>query len=419
MLHVAILTIGDELTGGRIQDTNTSFIARACGREGWKLAASMAVGDDEGAIKKALDYLLTLADAVVVTGGLGPTADDITTESIAKAFGLPLIANDEVLAYIKTIFVNYNLVWTDNNAKQAVFPAGAEIIPNPGGTAAGFALHVGGKVIAVIPGVPREAERMFPEGVVPLFKRAFPEAGLPVHTRTIKIFGVPEAKADELLADIDRKKEGVEIGFYPRFPEIHLVLSCRTESASDAKQKLGHVEAIIEGRLSEFIFAYDDETMEGTVAAGLTDRGLTIAVAESCTGGLICDRLTDVPGSSGFLERGFVTYSNAAKTELLGVPQETLEEHGAVSEPTARLMAEGARKNAGTDLGLSVTGIAGPTGGSAAKPVGTVFIALADKKGTSCRNYSFRWDRRRIKQISAQAALLMVRRYLRGGMESV
>ena len=413
-MNIGILTIGNELTSGRIQDTNSALIARAAQEQGWKVAAMLSVGDEDAAIHEALDYLLARADAIVVTGGLGPTADDMTTAAIARAFGLPLRVDESVLAHIHDLFAKRRFPWTENNAKQAVFPEGAEVIPNPVGTAAGFAVRRGGKIVAVIPGVPGEAKRMLPEGVVPLFRKAFPEAAPHVETLTFKLYGLSESTVDVAVADADLASLGISVGFYPNFPENHLVLTARTASAEEAAVKLREAGARVEARLAKNIFAHGQETLEGIVAALLTEKRMKLAVAESCTGGLITDRLTDVPGSSDFLERGVVTYSNAAKTALLGVPETVISAHGAVSEETARLMAEGVRRLAGTDLGLAVTGIAGPAGGTEAKPVGTTFIALADGGQTLCRHYAFRWDRRRNKVAAAQFALLMLRGHLLG-----
>ena len=318
------------------------------------------------------------------------------------------------MAHVRDLFAKRRLHWTENNAKQALFPEGAEIIANPNGTAAGFAVRREGKIVAVIPGVPAEARKMLPEGVIPLFRKAFPNSSLHVETLTFKLFGLSESTVDEAVADADLASLGISVGFYPNLPENHLVLTARTASAEEAAERLREAGARVEARLAKNIFARGQETLEGIVARLLTEKKLTLAVAESCTGGLITDRLTDVPGSSIFLERGVVTYSNASKMSLLGVPEAVIAAHGAVSEETARLMAEGVRRLAGTDLGLAVTGIAGPTGGTEAKPVGTIYIALADGGTTRCRHYAFRWDRRRNKVVAAQFALLMLWRYLLG-----
>lgn len=417
-MKVGILTIGNELTSGRIQDTNSAMITRAMQEQGWAVAGMISVGDEDSAIHDALDHLLARAEAVIVTGGLGPTADDITTAALAKSFGLALYSDPAVLAHVRGIFEGRGLRWTENNAKQALFPEGAEIIANPAGTAAGFALRRAGRIVAVIPGVPVEAKRMLFEGVIPLFRKAFPEAALHVETATFKLFGLPESAVDEAMADADLAGLGVAIGFYPNFPENHLVLTVREASADVAGEKLRAAGAMVRTRLGKHIFATGEETLAGNVARRMVGENLTLAVAESCTGGLIADRLTDIPGSSAFFECGVVTYSNAAKTALLGVPESVIRDQGAVSAETARLMAEGVRKSAGTDLGLAATGIAGPTGGTDAKPVGTVFIALSDGRTTCCRPYAFRWDRRRNKVMASQAALLMLWRHLTGELQN-
>ena len=415
-MEIGVLTIGNELTSGRIQDSNSAMIARAAQVQGWQVAGMMSVGDDAGVIRDALAYLLARAEAVIVTGGLGPTADDITTEAIARSFGLPLRQDSAVLAHVRSLFEKRGLVWTENNAKQALFPEGAEVIANPTGTAAGFALRREGKVVVVIPGVPAEADRMLGEGVIPFLRDAFPGAAIHVETATFKLFGIPEAAVDAAMADADLAGLGVAIGFYPNFPENHIVLTVRESSAETAKEKLREAGARVEARLGKHIFAKGRETIQGNIASLMTDRRLTLALAESCTGGLIADRLTDVPGSSVFFERGIVAYSNAAKTALLAVPESVIREEGAVSDRTARLMAEGARSLAGTDLGLAVTGIAGPSGGTEEKPVGTIHIALADGKTTLCRRHALRWDRRRNKVAASQVALLTLWRYLTGEM---
>jgi len=413
-MKVGILTIGNELTSGKTQDTNSSYIARELVQRGWQMTGVMSVGDDYQAIKDGLDYILARADAVIVTGGLGPTVDDITTAAVAKAYNRNLFTDEATLNHIKERFAWAKLNWTNNNAKQAEFPEGAEVIPNPAGTAAGFALKVGAKMIAVIPGVPMEARRMLTEGVIPVLIKSFPEEQHHLERRIIKTFGLAEAAVDERLADIDLKSLGVDIGFYPNFPEIQIVLAIRDADEAKAKRNLELAEGHVVNRLKEHIFGFDQDTLEGVCAALLTAKKLTLAAAESCTGGLLTDRLTDIPGSSVYLDRGVVTYSNQSKTDLLGVPPEILNEFGAVSAETARLMAEGVRKLGKTDIGISTTGIAGPAGGTEKKPVGTVFMALADNDKTYCRQYRYRWDRRRIKIITTQAVLLMLKRYLKG-----
>jgi nicotinamide-nucleotide amidase len=413
-MKVAILTIGNELMSGRTADTNSSFIAREINLQGWRVEALMSVEDNFHSIKTRLKYLMTTADVIICTGGLGPTADDITTEAIARTFGLPLHTDENILTHIKEMFTSRNLVWIENNAKQALFPQGAEIIANPVGTAPGFALQVEGKWIFVIPGVPWETQRMLPDHVIPFLRREFPQSEQCIVRQTIKTFGLSEAAVAKSLMDIDFDALGVNVGFYPVFPENHLVLVSRGETHDEAQQSLDTAQKEIIARLGKYIFSYGEGTLEEIVAGLLKGKKLTISVAESCTGGLITSRLTDVAGSSAYLERALVTYSNAAKISLLCVPAQIIEEHGAVSEETARLMAAGVRKLSGTDLGLASTGIAGPDGGTESKPVGTVYLALSDHAQTIFRHYVYRWDRKRNKMIFSQAALLLLKDYLQG-----
>jgi nicotinamide-nucleotide amidase len=408
------LTIGNELTSGRTQDANSSFIAACINRQGWEVAVMMSLGDDKWAIERGLKHMIDISDAVIVTGGLGPTADDITTASIADALGLALYTDEAALLHIQTLFRNYGLRWTENNAKQAIFPEGAYPICNPVGSAWSFYLKIGKKIIVVTPGVPQEVRRIIPEQVIPLLEREFIKGKHHVESRTIKLFGIAEAAVDQALADINWDQMDVGVGFYPQFPETHVVVTAKRTSSEETKKIIQMAEDEINKRLGEYVFAYDDETLEGVVASLLTKRSLTLSVAESCTGGLIADRLTDVSGSSAFLERGVIAYSNLSKKELLGIPDAVLKEFGAVSEQTAVLMAKGVKKLAQTDIGLATTGIAGPTGGTESKPVGTVFVALADDRETFCRHFIFRWDRRRVKIIASQAALMMLNRRLSG-----
>lgn len=413
-MKTGILTIGNELLSGRVADTNSSFIAREINLQGWPVEAMMSAGDDFEIIKNRLHYLLSFTDAVICCGGLGPTADDITTAAIARAFDLPVVTDEKTLTYLKEVFARRNFTWTENNAKQAMFPQGAEVIFNPVGTAAGFALPVNGKLVLVMPGVPSETRRMLPEGVMPILRRHFPQPAQHTLKQTIKIFGLGEAVIDEKLADVNFQEMGVSVGFYPVFPENHLVLIVHAMSGERAQASLRQAVDAVWERLVDYIFSCGEETLEEIVGAALVEKKLTIAVAESCTGGLIASRLTDVAGSSAYFERGLVTYSNEAKINLLGVPAAIIEKHGAVSEETARLMAEGARRIAKTHLGLSSTGIAGPAGGGPEKPVGTVYLALADARQTVCRHYHFRWERRKNKLITSEAALILLNNFLQG-----
>jgi nicotinamide-nucleotide amidase len=413
-VKIGILVVGDELTRGMVQDANASYLAPILQEEGWEVSFIAASGDGGEDIATALRFLLSHSRAVIVTGGLGPTADDRTTESLARALGRGCFRDEEALRRIRERFNLLGLPWTENNAKQADFPDGAVPVPNPAGTAWGYILEEGGRTVAVLPGVPSEVRRMFPEGVLPLLRERLSGSGKGPPKRTLKLFGIGESRIDEILAGVDFARLGVSLGFYPRFPENQLVLTSRNADRAVAERNLEEAEEKVRGCLGKYIFARDEETLEGIVGTLLSGRKLTLAVAESCTGGLVADRLTDVPGSSAYFERALIVYSNASKEEMLRVPSALLAAHGAVSREAAGSMAEGVRALAGTDLGLSTTGIAGPGGGTDLKPVGTVFIAVAGNEGTVCREFRFRWNRRRVKEISAQWALEMLRRYLEG-----
>ena len=349
-MKIGILTIGNELTSGKTQDTNSSFIARHVNIRGWHISAIMSVPDDDVDIKEGLAYIMSFSDAVIITGGLGPTVDDITTAAIARAFGLNLYVDEEVLKYLKDRFERMQLRWTDNNTKQAMFPEGAETIRNPVGMAWGFSLRRDGKVIVVMPGVPSEAKSMLTEEVIPIFRRDFKEAALYVESRMVKLTGITEARIDEILADVDFSGLGVNIGFYPNFPEIQVVLTARCTTEHEARERVRQAGEQVDKRLQKYIFAYDQETLEGLIAGLLTEKKMTLAVAESCTGGLIADRLTDISGSSAFFERSVVAYSNQSKTDILGVPEDVIVQFGAVSREVAVLMAEGVRAIGKTDL---------------------------------------------------------------------
>ncbi len=412
-MKIGILVVGDELTRGMVQDANASYLAPILQEEGWEVSFIAASGDGGEDIATALRFLLSHSRAVIVTGGLGPTADDRTTESLARAFGRGCFRDEEALRRIRERFDLLGIPWTENNAKQADFPEGAVPVPNLGGTAWGYVLEDEGKTVAVLPGVPSEVRRMFPEGVLPLLRERLSGGGKGPLKRTLKLFGISESRIDEVLAGVDFASLGISLGFYPRFPENHLVLTSRNSDRA-AERNLEEAVERVRRSLGQYIFARDEETLEGVVASLLRGRKRTLAVAESCTGGLVADRLTDVPGSSAYFERGLVVYSNASKERMLHVPSALLAAHGAVSREAAASMAEGVRALAGTDLGLSTTGIAGPGGGTDVKPVGTVFVAVAGERGTVCRKFRFRWNRRRIKEISAHWALEMLRRYLEG-----
>ena len=398
------------MVSGEIADANAFFMANALTERGFCVTRVSMVGDQEGQIQDALLQSRDRAEAVIVSGGLGPTSDDLTTPAAAKAFGESLVLHEESLGQIRERFARGGMEMPRSNEKQAVFPASAEIIPNPVGTAPGFCLKSRGKAIFFLPGVPRELQHLFRETVLPRLERAR-KGNIHYRARTLKIFGLTESAIADRLSGIRAEHFSATLAYLPRYPENHIKIIVQGSDLEEVKRNLAELERVIRGKLEGRVFAVDRETLEEIVGRLLKERQATLAVAESCTGGLVAHRMTNIPGSSEYFERGVVVYSNQAKTELLQVPKELLAELGAVSAPVAEKMAEGMRHLSRATIGLAITGIAGPAGGSADKPVGTVFIALSGPDGTASRRYQFWGDRDQVKMISAQTALEWVRRY--------
>ena len=403
---IAVLAIGDELLNGEISDTNTARIARRLEAHGYHLRESLAVADAESDIGEALLGLAEKREVVIVTGGLGPTGDDLTARAAARALGRPLVLNDEALTQIRAFFARIDKPMHPRNEKQALLPQKSTILPNPLGTAPGFLLQQNGKELFFLPGVPAEMEAMLEAAVLPQLARRS-GGTFPRRERIFKLFGLAEPKTEEMLADL-ALPEGVGIGFGVDFPLVHLKLRAAGE---DAETLLDRAELVVRRQFDAYIVAVDAETLPENVGRLLGATGLTLALAESCTGGWIAKLLTDVPGASSFLERGAVTYSNLAKQHWLGVTDEILERHGAVSEPCALAMARGMRRAAGTDLALAVTGIAGPEGGTPDKPVGTVFLALAADGEEQVHGYRFGGDRNQVRLLAAHMGLEWLRRF--------
>ena len=398
------------MVSGEIADANAFFMANALTEMGFCVTRVSMVGDQEGQIQDALLQSRDRAEAVIVSGGLGPTSDDLTTAAAAKVFGESLVLHEESLEQIRERFAKGGLEMPRSNEKQAVFPASAEIIPNPVGTAPGFCLKSRGKAIFFLPGVPRELQHLFRETVLPRLERER-KGNIHYRARTLKIFGLTESAIADRLSGIRAEHFSATLAYLPRYPENHVKIMVQGPDLEKVKRNLAELERVIREKLEGRVFAVDRETLEEIVGRLLKERQATLAVAESCTGGLLAHRMTNIPGSSEYFERGVVVYSNQAKTELLQVPGELIAELGAVSAPVAEKMAEGVRHLSRATLGLAITGIAGPGGGSADKPVGTVFIALSGPDGTASRRYQFWGDRDQVKMISAQTALEWVRRY--------
>ena len=411
----AVISTGDELTTGRTVDTNASFIADNLVAAGLDVTTIIVVGDYPERITWAWQAALRQADVVISTGGLGPTADDLTTETVAALAGRTLVMHQPVADRIRQMFEAMGRVMPENNLKQAMFPDGAEIVPNALGTAPGFRLDLdtehGRRHLVVLPGVPREMKPMLEEQVLPWLARARGRDELYL-SHIFQTFGISESALDELVAGCVGPDEG-RIAFRAAFPQISVRLTVHGPAAQ-VPQRLETLAARLRARVGAYAYGEGETTMEAVVGELLTQRGLTLALAESCTGGLVGNRITNVPGSSAYLKGGIVAYSNEVKQQSLDVRSETLAAHGAVSEEAAVEMATGVRRVLGADIGLAVTGIAGPEGGTPDKPVGTVCFALATASAVRHRRYQLWGSRDWVKLLSSQIALDWVRRFLLG-----
>ena len=410
-MKAEIITIGNELSSGSVQNTNATFIANQLHTIGIEVVKITTVGDDTETIVDALRSAQQKVSFVIVAGGLGPTVDDITTRAAAEALRRKLVLNKHALNAMEEKFQKFGRTMSPHNVKQAYLPSGSALIPNPIGTACGFSLAKSSTLFIFLPGVPREMKRMFEESVTPVIKKEQPETSL-VRSRVLKIFGKNESYCDQMLSDVIKSEKEITFAFLPHYPEISLKLTMRGNDKKYIEKKLKAVERTITKILGDIIFGKDEETLEEVVGNLLRSKGATISLAESCTGGLITHRLTNVPGSSDYLERSLIVYSNKAKKELLKVPATILNRFGAVSKETAECMAKGVKSLSKTNLGLAVTGIAGPTGGTPEKPVGTVFISLAHSRYITTQKHRFYGDREQIKSMTSHYALDTLRKYL-------
>ena len=385
---------------------------------GISLYRHTTVGDNPERVEAALREATSRSDLVLTTGGLGPTSDDLTMECISSIAGEELVEFTEAREHVDRAFLRLGYSTPpQSNYKQAYFPQSATLIPNPVGTAMGARVEVGGSIIASFPGVPQEMTVMFEEEVGPFVRER--SVGGVISSRTLWFVGIGESAIAEQVQDL---LDATDPTVAPLAGQgrVRLRITTRAETEAAAQAKIEPVEEEILARLGKYYFGADDDTLESVIGRLLTDRAATLAVAESCTGGLIAKRLTDIPGSSAYFGESFVTYSDAAKERLLGVPRETLEEHGAVSEPVARAMAEGVRKAAEADYGLSVTGVAGPEGGTEEKPVGLVWLGLAHADGVVTERLDLSaWQRSRpaIRERSANRAFDFFRKHLVGSGE--
>ncbi|MFI5252094.1 MAG: competence/damage-inducible protein A [Bacteroidota bacterium] len=404
-----IITIGDELLIGQVLNTNAPFIAQKLNSIGIQVIRTLTVGDVDDEILKSFQESFAAFDLTIVTGGLGPTHDDITRKNVCAFFNTDLVRDEATVENIKRLFTVRNIQMNALTEDQAMVPRKAKIIPNLNGTAPGYLFDHENKYLIVLPGVPYEMEAMMVNFVIPFFQKLSHQIIL---HRTLKTTGIPESLLARRLGDIDELMLGAKLAFLPAPSGVRLRITVIDADPEAAEQKVKEVEARIRSKVEKFIYGTDTEELEEVLGKILTDQRLTIAVAESCTGGNLANRLTNVAGSSYYFERGVITYSNQSKTDLLKIHPDIVEAYGAVSREVAMAMASGIRDIARVDIGLSVTGIAGPSGGTPDKPVGTVWIGYSDEHESFAVKFNFGENRLRVKERASQAALDLLRRKL-------
>jgi nicotinamide-nucleotide amidase len=409
-MRVTLINTGTELLLGDVQDAHLAFVAREIFSLGLRIEERRTVPDSE-AIGRTLGELFPRCEILFVTGGLGPTSDDITREAIAELLQLQLHQDSRLLASLRQRLKARGIKWTAGIARQADVPAGAQVLPNENGSAPGLYLkaninpRIPSPHVFVLPGPPRELQPMFRTFVMPILNSIVPASGL-LERRLYKIAGVGESIVEEAIGEKVMAIPGIELGYCARPGEVELRIIGKPQPIEQA-------DAIIKSTLGLSIFSASDESLEEVIVKLLTHRNQTLATAESCTGGLIADRITNVPGASNVFIAGYICYANRAKSDMLDIDPKLIEENGAVSEPVARVLAEHACACAGSDYALATTGIAGPTGGSPEKPVGTVYVALASAGSeTIIRKFFFPTDRESFKQLATQSALDLLRRKL-------
>jgi len=418
LLTAETIAIGTELLIGGKSDANSLFLADELGKLGIEVRFKSIVGDTQSDIALVVGHAAKRAGVVIMTGGLGPTVDDRTREAVAQATGRRLGKRKDALDGMKIRLAQWGRTPNKGQLRQTLIPSGATVLANPVGSAPGFCLTWKNSLIVSLPGVPKEMEAMMVQEVTPILKSRLNDTkqmARPIVRQVFHTFGLPEADVDEKLKGLIPKGVPVDLGLLAS--PMGVLVSLTTKSGPRKSRITGNLlqslARQLRSRLTGWLFAEGHETMEGVVGRLLTKQGLTVAVAESCTGGLIGHRLTQVPGSSAYVDRGVICYSNRAKQEMLGVPADLIVNYGAVSKEVAASMAKGVRERAGVSVGVSVTGIAGPGGGTAIKPVGLVYVGLDGEAGDSItKEFRFHGDRHAIKQRSSQAALDVLRRWL-------
>ncbi len=409
-MKAIVISIGNELLSGKTVNTNAAFISGKLHELGIETLRVVTIGDDGAAIQRQLAEAVKQADVVITTGGLGPTHDDITKRAVTEFFGSRLVFREAILRNIEERFRRRGVPMPAVNRNQAMVPQEAELIDNPVGTAPGMLFRRRKTLIFVLPGVPREMQAMMQEFVVPFLKK---QGRLePIRVWQYRTTGIAESRIYQICQDILEEFRDYEVAFLPKFTGVDIRVAVK--AASPNAGRFAEFETELYRRIGTYIYTQGEEELEAVVGRLLKEKGLTIAVAESCTGGLVQDRITNVSGSSEYFLGGMVTYSNESKMKFLGVREASLKTHGAVSDVVAREMAVGVREAMGTGIGVSTTGIAGPTGATPEKPVGLIYIGLSAGETLLARRFVFTNDRRLNKELGAQAALEMVRRYLLG-----
>ncbi|BBO89029.1 CinA family nicotinamide mononucleotide deamidase-related protein [Desulfosarcina ovata] len=413
-MKAEILATGDEIRSGALVDSNSAFIAERLEAYGVEVVRHTSVGDDLENLTAALVEIGGRADVAVVTGGLGPTVDDRSAEAAARAAGVELEFNETAWKTVESFFKTFHRRMTPSNRKQAQLPDGCSVLDNPVGTAPGFAMTIGRCRFFFMPGVPYEMKRMLDGQVIPELIRLQGDAAMHSRVETITTFGLPESQVGEIMAGVEEAFPGLTLGLRSNFPQIQVKLYGRGPDSTQLAKRLDEAVRWAAVRLGTAVISEHGESMQAAVGRLLIEKEATLAVAESCTGGLIADWLTNVAGSSNYFLFSGVTYSNRAKIDVLGVSPETIDRYGAVSEQTAREMAEGARRVAGATYGLATSGIAGPDGGTDEKPVGTVCVGFAGPDGARSRRLNFSFGKRLMnKKIFAMAALDLLRKEIK------
>ncbi len=411
-MRAEIIATGNEILRGRVMDSNSAFLGEELLTMGIETAFRTIVGDNEKDMEEALRRAMDRSDVILITGGLGPTEDDITRKVVAKVARRRLVLNEDALKSVKSKFARLGGGYPSTNDRQALIPGGARLLSNPAGTAPGFFLEEEKTFIAALPGVPGEMEAIFDEGLRQELEDRFGNRVF-FRRRILRTTGMGESKVNQAIQEIMKQGNPV-VGLTAKETGVDIHILARDSSPDRSQALVEKTEKAIREKLGDVVYGIEGQELEEVVGALLKQRRVTLAVAESCTGGLIGARITNIAGSSEYFDRVAVVYSNIAKIEMLGVPQEKIERHGAVSREVAAAMAQGIRQAAGTTLGLSVTGIAGPGGGTEEKPVGLVYFSLASDEGVKTSKKTFLGDREQVRSRAAQHGLDMVRRHLIG-----